>query len=365
MKIQITIRKDAEKIIADFAGTDPQTEGPINWPMDGRHYAKWLSGLLKAQVPGLIVNEGAMEVFRAYLPPRTVLSPEYPAPVVDRMMCMLRMISAYIIAMSKAFNGQMMADMQGIGIYGLFGHDHDDEFFLYREIFGSGTGARWYADGEDAIDYVPNSRNLPAEFIEQRYPVIVDRVGLWADSGGPGQYRGGKGYMKDLIIEVDGSLLTDVERTAFAPFGLNGGMAGMPGAVKVNPGTPEERHIQFSHEAIPVKAGDHIRILTGGGGGWGDPLKRDVEAVRLDVARRIVSSESAEANYGVVLDKTDDLTRVYEVHAAATEARRAEIAASRNPLRLIDRGEYAERLIKEGRISVCDLDVPAFDTTES
>ena len=206
VKIQITIRKDADKIIADFAGTDPQTEGPINWPMDCRHYAKWLSGLLKAQVPGLIVNEGAMDVFRAYLPPRTVLSPEYPAPVVDRMMCMLRMISAYIIAMSKAFDGKMMADMQGIGIYGLFGHDDEGEFFLYREIFGSGTGARWYADGEDAIDYVPNSRNLPAEFIEQRYPVTVDRVGLWADSGGPGQYRGGKGYMKDLrILEVDGN----------------------------------------------------------------------------------------------------------------------------------------------------------------
>ena len=365
VKIQITIRKDAEKIIADFAGTDPQTEGPINWPMDGRHYAKWLSGLLKAQVPGLIVNEGAMDVFRAYLPPRTVLSPDYPAPVVDRMMCMLRMISAYIIAMSKAFNGQMMADMQGIGIYGLFGHDHDGEFFLYREIFGSGTGARWYADGEDAIDYVPNSRNLPAEFIEQRYPVTVDRVGLWADSGGPGQYRGGKGYMKDLIIEVDGFLLTDVERTAFAPFGLNGGMAGMPGAVKVNPETPDEEHIQFSHESIPVKAGDRIRILTGGGGGWGDPLKRDTEAVRLDVARRIVSRGSAEENYGVILEEVQDLRLVFEVNEAATNEKRAAIKAARQPLRLINRGEYAERLIAEGRISVCDLDLPAFDVPES
>lgn len=365
VKIQITIRKDTEKIIADFAGTDPQTEGPINWPMDGRHYAKWLSGLLKAQVPGLIVNEGAMEVFRAYLPPRTVLSPEYPAPVVDRMMCMLRMISAYIVAMSKAFKGQMMADMQGIGIYGLFGHDDDGEFFLYREIFGSGTGARWYADGEDAIDYVPNSRNLPAEFIEQRYPVIVDRVGLWADAGGPGQFRGGMGYMKDLRILVDGFLLTDVERTAFAPFGLNGGMAGMPGAVKVNPGTPEEKHIQFSHEAIPVQAGDRIRILTGGGGGWGDPLKRDTEAVRLDVARRLVSRQSGEQNYGVALEEVEDQTRVYEVIEEATKERRAEIEASRRPLRFIDRGEYAERLIDEGRISVCDLDLPAFATSDS
>ena len=164
---------------------------------------------------------------------------------------------------------------------------------------------------------------------------------------------------------MDGFLLTDVERTAFAPFGLNGGMAGMPGAVKVNPGTPEEKHIQFSHEAIPVQAGDRIRILTGGGGGWGDPLKRDTEAVRLDVARRIVSRQSGEQNYGVVLEEVEDQTRVYEVDEEATKERRAEIEASRRPLRLIDRGEYAERLIDEGRISVCDLDLPAFATSDS
>lgn len=363
-KIQVLLRKDAHKIIVDFAGTDPQAEGPINWPGDGRHYAKWLCGLIKAQVPGMIVNEGALRVFQAYLPPRTLLSPEYPAPVVDRMMCMLRMISAFTIAMTKAFDGEMMADMQGIGMFGMYGHDLDGEFFLYREIFGSGTGARWYADGEDTVDYVPNSRNLPAEFIEQRYPIVVEQVGLCPDSGGAGQYRGGLGYLKDIRALVDGYFLTDVERTAFAPFGLNGGQAGMPGSLRINPGTDDEQHIQFKHESIPVKAGDVVRIITGGGGGWGDPLVRDVEAVRLDAARRVVSVECAAADYGVVLNAASDPSRIYEVDGPATERRRGEIAAARGQLKLINRGEYADAMIAAGKIEVSDFEAPAFANRE-
>ena len=360
VKIQITVRKDPEKIIVDFAGTDPQTEGPINWPMDGRHYSKWLGGFVKAQVPGMIVNEGMTRVFRCYVPPKTVLSAQEPAPSADRMMCMLRMISAYVCAMSKAFNGMMVGDSQDIQIYGLFGYDLEDKFFLYREIFGAGSGARWYADGTDTVDLVPHSKNLPAEFIEQRYPVIVERVGMFPDSGGPGQFRGGMGYLKDIRTLVDGFYLCNVERTSFGCFGVNGGMAGLPGATIINPGTPDERRIVYSQEAVPVKAGDLIRLLTPGGGGWGDPLARDPQSVRLDVAQRIVSLESAERDHGVVLTKVDDLERVYEVDEKATEKLRERIAAKREPLKLITRGEHADELIRSGKIIVSDFDLPAF-----
>jgi N-methylhydantoinase B len=357
VKIQVTVRKDPEKIIVDFEGTDPQTEGPINWPMDGRHYSKWLGGFVKAQVPGMIVNEGMTRVFRCYLPPRTVVSAREPAPTSDRMMCMLRMISAYTGAMAKAFKGQMVADMQTIQIYGIFGYDLEDKFFLYREIFGAGSGARWYADGTDTVDLVPHSKNLPAEFIEQRYPVIVERVGIYPNSGGPGQYRGGAGYLKDIRTLVDGYYLCNVERTSFAPFGVNGGMAGLPGVTLINPETSHERKIVFSQEAVPVQAGDVVRLCTPGGGGWGDPLKRDPEAVRLDCARRLVSVESAERDYGVVLDKIEDLERVYAVDLKATGALRKEKAAQRGPLKLINRGEFAEKLIEGSKIDVPDFDL--------
>jgi N-methylhydantoinase B len=360
VKLKLTVRKDPEKIIVDFEGTDPQTEGPINWPMDGRHYSKWLGGFVKAQVPGMIVNEGMTRVFRCYLPPGTVVSAREPAPTADRMMCMLRMISAYTGAMAKAFKGQMVADMQTIQIYGLFGYDLSDNFFLYREIFGAGSGARPFADGTDTVDLVPHSKNLPAEFIEQRYPVVIERVGMYPDSGGPGQYRGGLGYLKDIRTLVDGHYLCNVERTSFAPFGVNGGKAGQPGVTLINPGEKNEQKVIYSMEALPVKAGDLVRLCTPGGGGWGDPLRRETEAVRLDVARRLVSVESARDDYGVVLTSSDDPERVWEVDEAATEELRAEVSAKREPLKLINRGRHAEKLITEGKIDVPDFDLPAF-----
>ena len=359
IKLMLTVRKDPEKIIVDFAGTDPQVPGPVNWVMDGRHYSKWLGGFVKAQVPGMIVNEGLTRVFKAYLPPRTVLSAEYPAAGADRMDCMLRMIGAYMAAMAKATNGQMVGDSQCIQLYGFFGKDRGGKDFLYREIFGAGSGARPFADGTDTVDLVPDSKNLPTEFIEQRFPVIVHRVGMFPDSGGPGAYRGGLGYLKDVEILVDGHFLTVSYRTVFSCFGVNGGMAGRSGGALINPDTPQVQHVLYKREAVPVKAGDVVRILTPGGGGWGDPLARIPEWVRKDVQRGLVSEASAREDYGVVVQRTADAGRVFEVDEPATRELRARLRAERPPLKMINRGEYAERLIREGRITVSDFDYPA------
>ncbi|MEQ8659299.1 MAG: hydantoinase B/oxoprolinase family protein, partial [Gammaproteobacteria bacterium] len=190
---------------------------------------------------------------------------------------------------------------------------------------------------------------LPAEFIEQRFPVAVERVGLAMDSGGPGKYRGGLGYVKELRTLVDGHYTTVTERTAFACIGIKGGRWGAPGGSTKNPGTADEEHVFFSRDAVPVKAGDVIRLVTPGGGGWGDPLERDIEAVRMDVVRRLVSHASAERDYGVVMDAA-----THEVDMAATARRRIELAEQRGPVKLIDRGPYAETLIRQGLIEVSD-----------
>ena len=349
VKMQITIRKYPKKMILDFEGTSPEAKGPINWPLDGRHYSKWLGAFFKAQVPGMIINEGVTDVFRCYIPKRTILSSEFPAPVVSRMASMLRMISAYTVALAKAFDGEVVADMQNIQIYGLYGKDLEGELFLMREIFGAGSGARPYADGTDAVDLVPYSKNLPAEFIEQRFPVTVEKVGLAIDSGGPGKYRGGLGYVKEIRSSVDAHYTTVTERTAFSPIGIKGGKAGTPGGSIKNPGDPNEENVFFSRDAVPVKAGELIRLVTPGGGGWGDPLERPVDAVRLDVLRKLVSSESAESDYGVVLNGGDLI-----VDHKKTKTLREKIAAKRGPIKLIDRGAYAQTLIKKGKISVSE-----------
>ena len=356
VKLKITMRKYKDKMVLDFEGTSPQAKGPINWPLDGRHYSKWLGAFFKAQIPGIIINEGVTDVFRCRIPKRTILSSEFPAPVVSRMTCMLRMISAYTVALAKAFDGQVVADMQCIQIYGLYGTDPSGKLFLMREIFGAGSGARPQGDGTDAVDLVPYSKNLPAEFIEQRFPVTVERVGLAIDSGGPGKYRGGLGYVKEIRTLVDGHYTTVTERTAFSSIGIKGGLAGRPGGSMKNPGTEEEESVFFSRDAVPVKRNDLIRLITPGGGGWGDPLERDVELVRLDVLRRLVSTESAHRDYGVVIQADTG-----EVNHKATEILRRDFAEARGPTKLINRGAYAQTLIEKGHIAVSDPHLESSD----
>ena len=354
VRLRCTMKKDPEKIIFDWSGTDPQTEGGVNWPAGGRFLSKWLGSFFQEFAPGTLINEGATQVIRNYLPGGTLMSSEYPRPVANRMPTMFRNLGAYRVAMAKAFDGDVVADFNCVQVYGFVGHQDGNEV-LYREIFGAGSGARPYADGTDAVDLVPDSKNLPAEFIEQRFPVVVERVALNPDSGGCGKYRGGLGYLKELRVLVDGYFFTYVERTAFGSFGVAGGKAGRPGGTDMDVDTPDERHLKFSHEAIPFEAGTIIRVTTPGGGGWGDPLDREVESVRLDVLRGLVSRESAEADYGVALAEVrDELIVDWEVDAEATRRIRERIRTARQPLALIDRGPYAEAKRAEGRIDYED-----------
>ena len=152
-----------------------------------------------------------------------------------------------------------------------------------REVLGGGSGGRWYADGEDTIHVVPDSRNIPVEFAESRWPFVVERLGLAVDSGGPGRYRGGLGYDKHIRMLRDAHFMSIADRSVLACWGVRGGRAGRPFSVVIDPGGPDERAVDALADAEPVRAGEVIRIRTTGGGGWGDPLE---PAVRRGAARR-------------------------------------------------------------------------------
>lgn len=352
VKERVTVKKDADKMLLDWTGTSAQVPGAVNWPAGPRFVSKWLGAVLKQFAPGTVMNEGLTRAFRCHVPPGTVLTPEYPAAASNRMQVKLRTFGALTVALAQALDGQVAADMHCAQIYGFFGYDSDGELFLYREVFGAGSGARPHADGVDAANVIPHTRNLPAEFIEQRFPVRVERVDLYRDSAGVGKYRGGFGFVKELRVLTDCNFLTNVDRTAFACFGVAGGGAGAPGASWINPDTPEERLVQFSHEEIPVKAGDLIRLATPGGGGWGDPLERDVDAVVRDVRCGLVSAERARRDYGVVMEQVDRQGfREWVADQDATEQARSDVRAARPAMKMISRGSYADELKAEGRLT--------------
>jgi N-methylhydantoinase B len=340
------------RLILDFAGTSPQARGPINHCADyadGVFLAKWLAPVLRnladspERMAQLNANEGVVPLIEMRFPEKgTLLTPIFPAPTNARTFVILRLLGVLAGVLAKAVDGRMPADQETIRYTGVYGTDPDGGPYLMREVLGGGSGGRPYADGEDTVHVVPDSRNLPTEFSEARFPVIVERLGLAVDSGGPGRYRGGLGYDKHIRMLVDAHFMSIADRSILSCWGVAGGRAGQPFEVVIDPGGPNERTVDALADAEPVRAGEIIRIRTTGGGGWGDPLTRPVDEVIRDVRWRKVSVEGARRDYGVVLTGSDDDLGVDE---AATAELRGHLAARRSAgAPFFDRGPGYARL---------------------
>jgi N-methylhydantoinase B len=231
----------------------------------------------------------------------------------------------------------MPADQETIRYTGFYGTDLEGKPFLSREVIGGGSGGRYYADGNDAIHIVPDSRNQPAEFTETKFPVIVEKLALRSDSGGAGQRRGGLGYDKHYRALVDCHTIVTADRVKLGCYGVNGGHAGKPFVVTVDPGGPNERRLGGLVDGEPVKKGEIVRVETTGGGGWGDPLEREPELVLRDVLQGKVSPAAARHDYGIVFGA--DAGGEPFVLAAETVAARAKLRTDRGGKRpMIDRG---------------------------
>ncbi|SDG90439.1 N-methylhydantoinase B [Klenkia brasiliensis] len=333
-RITLTMDSTAEvPLVIDFTGTGPQAKGPINHCgdySDGNFLKKWLAPILRnlaatpERMSELDVNEGVVPLIEMRFPEKgTLLTPVFPAPTNARTFVILRLLGVLAGVLAKATGGRMPADQETIRYTGVYGTDHDGEPYLMREVLGGGSGGRYYADGEDTIHVVPDSRNLPTEFTEGRFPLRIEALGLAMDSGGPGRYRGGCGYEKHIRVLRDAHFMSIADRSILACWGVKGGKAGRPFQITVDPGGPDEHEVDALADAEPLKAGTVVRVRTTGGGGWGDPLERPVEEVLQDIAWLKVSVEGARRDYGVVVDDDGD------ADLTATDALREELRAAR------------------------------------
>ncbi|MDT4965153.1 MAG: N-methylhydantoinase [Pseudonocardiales bacterium] len=365
---RITLTKVAEdepggpKLIVDFTGTAPQAKGPINHCgdyADGNFLKKWLAPILRnladspERMAELDVNEGVVELIEMrFPPPGTLLTPIFPAPTNARTFVILRLLGVLAGVVAKAVDGRMPADQETIRYTGVYGEDDAGEPYLMREVLGGGSGGRYYADGEDTIHVVPDSRNLPSEFTESRFPFIVERLGLAMDSGGAGQFRGGLGYEKHIRMRKDAHFMSIADRSILACWGVKGGKAGKSFQVTIDPGSPNEHDVDALVDAEFVPAGTVIRVRTTGGGGWGDPLDRDSDLVVRDVLWAKVSRTGAADDYGVVITGPDD-EPVADVEA--TQALRERMRAERPEDRpFFDRGPGYAQLSGGAAAPDCD-----------
>jgi len=340
------------RLVIDFTGTGPQARGPINHCgdyADGAFLKKWLAPILRnlasdpARMAELDVNEGVVPLIEMrFPPPGTLLTPIFPAPTNARTFVILRLLGVLAGAVAKAVDGRMPADQETIRYTGVYGQDDSGQSYLMREVLGGGSGGRYYADGEDTIHVVPDSRNLPTEFSESRFPFVVERLGLAIDSGGAGRRRGGLGYEKHIRMLLDAYFMSIADRSILSCWGVRGGRAGKPFSVTIDPGGPAEREVDALADGEPVRAGEVIRIRTTGGGGWGDPLDRPYREVLRDVQWRKVSIQGAANDYGVVVTGADDAATVDVAASDALQASRRAARTGDEPF--FDRGPGYARL---------------------
>ena len=191
----------------------------------------------------------------------------------------------------------------------------------------------------------PNSRNQPAEFTETRFPLVVEKLALRTDSGGAGRRRGGLGYDKHYRALVDCRTIVTADRVRLGCYGVNGGKAGMPFCVTVD-AEGAAHDLGGLVDGEPVLAGQIVRVVTTGGGGWGDPLEREPDLVQRDVLEGKVSLAAARDDYGVVLTAIAGKDE-YAIDEAATAALRAKLKAARTSAPpMIDRGTGFEKMIR-------------------
>ena len=356
--LRLTMTKTADKIVLDFTGTSKEAKGPINWPIDyadGKFARKWMGPVLRSlaatpeRAAEIDMNEGVLDVIELKFPPKgTLVTPSFGKATGLRFFPLLRSLGIFAALLAKATDGRMPADHETIRIWGLHGGRIGHDFFLFREVLGGGGPGRPWADGSDVVHVVPNSRNLPAEFSETRYPVIIERLGLATDSGGAGCRRGGFGYDKRVKALEDCEALSNADRAMINTYGVNGGKYGGTYGLEIDNPDGTQRKIAGMDDRVQVAAGSTIRIRTTGGGGWGDSLAREPEMVCYDVQCGLVSEQAARDDYGVVLGREG---RRYTVDQDATDRLRGRMRAERGPLPMFSRGPYFEQMKRDQAIA--------------
>jgi N-methylhydantoinase B len=319
-RIKVTATVTGDRLVIDLTGSSGQLIGPYNCGLAATISVCRVA--LKALTsPFEPVNEGHFRPLEVVVPPDCMFNARLPAPAGIYGVPLITLADVIFRALAPAVPDRIPAAHYGdVCSVFLFGTDPvTGRPYIHAEPEAGGWGACPHRDGESVLIAIADgdTRNVPIEVLESRYPLRIERYALRQDSGGPGTFRGGLGHYRDYrICGHRAQLTTTQERSKCPPWGLRGGQPAAFNTVFIQPPEGGEEQVQ-KITARPLADGTVVSIRTGGGGGYGDPLARDPEKVRQDVAAGYVSREAALRDYGVVLDR-----ETLAVDARATAERR-------------------------------------------
>ncbi len=324
VRIAVRIVVSEDDLLFDLSGCDAQRRGTTNatYTMSFGAVAFVLRCLMPDDVP---INEGFYRRVHIEAPLGTVVNATHPAPVAGGWEVTFRLAGTLFRALAQVVPRRVVAGTKGVICNVAFGgvDPRSGEYYAFYETVGGGFGARASKDGMDGVQaHVHNTENAPVEETELNYPVRIVRYELIPDSGGAGRYRGGLGIRRDYqFVDHEASFTLLSDRAKFPPWGLFGGQPGWTARYLRD---PEGETIPLpSKVTVRLRSGEMTSVQTPGGGGYGDPLERDPDAVGRDVAEGKVSERMAQGSYGVVLLEGGEVDR------RATESLRARLRRDR------------------------------------
>ncbi|MEQ9815157.1 MAG: hydantoinase B/oxoprolinase family protein [Azospirillaceae bacterium] len=324
LPICLDLTIDGDRMVLDFSRSAPPCSGPLNIARSTAIASCYVA--LKHVFTDVPANAGCLRPIEFVVPETTLLGVSAPKPVGGYTETILRVIDVVFGAFAQVAperaNGSPYATINALS---LAGYRENGQRWVMFSFFGGGLGGNPEGDGlNHGNNPISTATIPPVEILEAAYPVMFTRWALRTDGGGAGEHRGGCGaiYEVEALDERGADVFLLGERGKYPPFGVNGGKSAAlnrffypgPDGGEVNP------PLASKITDVKIVRGQRVRLEAPGGGGWGDPRRREFAAVARDVRLGYVSREAAARDYGVSIGPDGEVDRT------ATEALRREAA---------------------------------------
>ncbi len=315
--VSLTLLKKGKELSLNFTGSSDQSERPINCPLHGNG-VKFISRLLTPfllqlendteQRNNIRVNDGACKSLEIILPEtRTLVTPDFPAPIGLRLITISSIISGFNELLFKASSGKTRVGFENLNTLSFFSENKKNRPTLFRESIGSGSGASFNSDGMSSVLPISGTGRIPVEIAESRYPLQIIREELTVDSAGHGKFRGGLGVTKEYLLKDDSLISIARNDDETSVLGKLGGHSGSQSKQSICNKGSNKRSLPSIISSEKIAIGERLTIQAPGGGGFGNPLRRNIQLVKEDVLRGYISRSIAMKTYGIIFKNNKNL----------------------------------------------------------
>jgi N-methylhydantoinase B len=327
IRVRVVVKGD--EMTVDLSNVSKQVRGFYNSGITTGYACAQVAYKCLTSPTDYPINDGSFRSLKVIVPPGRIISATRPAPMRWWMTYPMTIVDTLFKALAPVIPDRVIAghhaDLLVASLHGI--NPKTSEFFIANfGPLGGGWGAKRSEDGISATVCINDgdTHNSPNEQAEAKFPLVVERYALVADSGGAGRRRGGLGVERVVRARIPMTMNTQVERAHCKPWGLDSGLEGTGNQVALRQGGQWKTDFPNAKVLVAsLKKDDAFLIRGGGGGGYGNPLERAIDEVAEDVRQGYVSIRAAAEHYGVVIDP-DTLA----VDRAASEALRARRQAA-------------------------------------